>query len=122
MILKLVDDIQSKDREIQLIGQRYFGLAVVSEITELTPRNIRLISLSTQLGGDPSGKKSPKAREVVLSGIIKGDRMILESALAGYLLELKSSPLFDKPTINRKSFEQNEGVEVLKFTARLKLI
>jgi hypothetical protein len=97
-------------------------LAVVSEITDLTPENVRLVSLSTQLGGDPADKKPKKVRELVLNGIVKGDRMILESTLAGYLLELKNSPLFDKPTINKKSFEQNEGVEVLKFTARLKLI
>ena len=122
LILKLVDNIQSKNREIQLIGQKYFGLAVVSEITDLTPENVRLISLSTQLGGNPADKKSQKARELVLSGIVRGDRMNLESTLAGYLLELKNSPLFDKPTINKKSFEQNEGAEVLKFTARLKLI
>ncbi|MCP4631009.1 MAG: pilus assembly protein PilM [bacterium] len=122
LVLKLVDDIQSKNREIQLIGQKYFGLAVVSEITDLTPENVRLISLAAHLGGDPADKEPKKVRELVLNGIVKGDRMILDSTLAGYLLQLKNSPLFDKPTINKKSFEQNEDVEVLKFTARLKLI
>ena len=122
LVLKLVANIQSKNREIQLIGQKYFGLAVVSEIADLTPENVRLTSFTAQVGGDPADKKPPKDRELVLSGIVKGNRMILESTLAGYLLQLKNSPLFDKPTINKKSFEQNEGVEVLKFTARLKLI
>jgi hypothetical protein len=122
LVLKLVDDIRSKNREIQLIGQKYFGLAVVCEITDLTPESVRLISLAAHLGGDPVDKKPKKVRELVLSGIVKGDRLILESTLAGYLLQLKNSPLFDKPTINKKSFEQNNGVEVLKFTARLKLI
>ncbi len=122
LVLKLVDDIQSKTREIQLIGQKYFALAVVGEVTELTPPKVRLLSLTAQLGYDPAKKKSAKSRNLVLSGVVRGDRMTLESTLAGYLMELNNSPLFDKPTISKKSFERYEGVEVLKFTARLKLV
>jgi hypothetical protein len=88
----------------------------------LTPPNVRLLSLTAQLGDDPAMKKSAKNRGLVLSGVVRGDRMTLESTLAGYLMELKNSPLFDKPTISKKSFEHYEGVEVLKFTAQLKLV
>ena len=122
LILKLVDEIQAKNQEVQLIGQKYLGLAVISEITDLTPNNVRLISLTTKLASDPADEKPKKVRELLVSGIVRGDRMTLESTLAEYLLELKNSPLFDKPTINKKSFEENEGAEVLKFTARLDLI
>jgi len=48
--------------------------------------------------------------------------LILESALAGYLMELRNSPIFDQPTISKKSFERFENKEGLRFTARLKLI
>ena len=34
LVLKLVEDIQSKNKEVQLIGQKYFGLAVVGEVAE----------------------------------------------------------------------------------------
>ena len=122
LVLKLVDDIQSKNQEILQISHNFFGLAIISEITDLTPANVRLLSLSAQLGDDPAKKKSEKSRDLILSGVVRGDRLTLESTLAGYLMELKNSPLFDKPTINKKSFERYEGVEVLKFTARLKLV
>lgn len=122
LVLKLVEDIQSKNQEVQLIGQKYFGLAVIGEVADLTPANVRLLSLTAQLSDGPAKKKSAKNRDLVISGIVRGDRMTLESTLAGYLIELKNSPLFDKPTINKKSFEQYQGVEVLKFTARLKLV
>jgi type IV pilus assembly protein PilM len=122
LVLKLVDKIRSKNQEIQLVSQKYFGLAVVGEVTDLTPPNVRLLSLTAQLGDDPAMKKSAKNRGLVLSGVVRGDRMTLESTLAGYLMELKNSPLFDKPTISKKSFEHYEGVEVLKFTAQLKLV
>jgi type IV pilus assembly protein PilM len=122
LILKLVDDIQSKNQEIHSIGQKYFSLALISEITELTPTNVRLLSLSAQLGDDPANKKSKKSRNLVLSGVVQGNRLTLESTLAGYLMELKNSPLFDNPTISKKSFERQQGVEMLRFTARLKLV
>ena len=122
LILKLVDDIKSKNRDISEIGIRYLGLAVISEITDLTPENVRLISISAQLGDNPTLKENQKQRELVLSGIVRGNRLTLESTLAGYLIELKNSPIFDKPTISKKSFDRFEGNEVLKFTARLELV
>jgi len=130
LILKLLDQTRANRREISAIGQKYFGVAVISEITDLTPSSVRLISISTQLSDTPQkkttkkkGKKKEKNKgTLILDGIVRGDRLILESTLAGYLLELKHSPLFGQPTINKKSFEHYENEEVLRFTARLKLI
>ena len=134
LILKLVDETQDKHREVREIGKKYFGVAVISEITELTPSNIRLISISTHLGDAPGKKKVKKKgkqkgklqenqkKTLVLDGIVRGNRLILESSLAGYLMELKNSPMFDQPTISKKSMEFFENNEVLRFTARLKLI
>lgn len=122
LVLKLVEDIQSKNQNIQLIGEKYFGLAVIGEITDLTPANVRLLSLSAKLGDDPAKADSERSRDLILTGIVRGDRLTMESTLASYLMELKGSPLFDKPTISKKSFELSDGAEVLNFTARLKLI
>jgi type IV pilus assembly protein PilM len=122
LILKLVDDIQSRNRAIRVIGDKYFGVAVISEITDLTPANVRLLSISAQLDNIPKGKEKESNRALVLSGIVRGDRLTLESTLASYLMALNNSPMFDKPMISKKSFERYEDVEVLNFTARLKLL
>ena len=50
LILKLVEDISTQNKEIKQIGQKYVGLAIISEIADLTPPNIRLLSLSAQVG------------------------------------------------------------------------
>jgi hypothetical protein len=105
-------------------------VAVISEITDLTPPSVRLISISTKLGDAPDTgkgqkdgkKKGPENKTLVLDGIVQGDRLILESTLAGYLMELKNSPMFDQPTISKKSFERYQDNDVLRFTARLKLL
>jgi len=130
LILKLVDETQATSRQIKEIGQKYLGVAVISEITDLTPPSVRLISISTKLGDAPDkGKGQKKGKEkgpdnntLVLDGIVRGDRLILESTLAGYLMELKNSPMFDQPTISKKSFERYQDNDVLRFTARLKLL
>lgn len=122
LILKLVDEIKSKNKEIQLFGEKYFGLAVISEITDLTPANVRLLSIAAQLDNSEGEKKKEKNRDLVLSGIVRGERLTLESILAGYLVQLSNSPIFDKPTISKKSFERYEDQEVLNFTVRLKLL
>ena len=131
LILKLVDETQSTRRQIKEIGQKYLGVAVISEITDLTPPSVRLISISAKLGDAPDKgkgqkkgkqKKGPDNKTLVLDGIVRGDRLILESTLAGYLMELKNSPMFDQPTISKKSFERYQDNDVLRFTARLKLL
>ena len=132
LILKLVEQIRQKNNSDQAIGNKYMSLAVISEVVDLTPPNVRLMDITTRLGPLPvkqpagNGKKKKPAegspRILILEGIIQGDRLTLESALAGYLLELKNSPLFDQPNINSKSFEYSGNNEVLRFKAQLNLI
>ena len=126
LILKLVDETQANRRQIKEIGQKYLGLAVISELTHLTPSSVRLISISTTLAGAPDGQKGNKKgsakKTLVLNGIIHGNRLILEPKLAGYLMELKNSPMFDEPKLSKKSFERYKDNDVLRFTARLKLL
>lgn len=132
LILKLVQEIREKNRTDQAVGKKYLNLAVISEIVNLTPENIRLLSIATQLGPLPDklppkeekNKKqaaAPQPKVLILEGIVQGDRLTLESALAGYLMELKDSPLFDQPTISNKSFAFYGNNEVLRFTAKLNL-
>ena len=126
LILKLVDETQANRRQIDEIGKKYFGVAVISELTNLTPARIRLISISTKLGAAPAKQKGKaqgsQAKTLVLDGIVRGDRLILEPTLAGYLMELKNSPMFDRPTLSKKSFERYKDKDVLRFTARLNLL
>ena len=134
LILKLVEEIRKKNRADRAIGKKYLNLAVIGEVVNLTPSNIRLLSISTQLGPLPDKKPSvedkgkkqkkevkPLPKILILEGIVQGDRLSLEAALAGFLMELKNSPLFGQPTINKKSFEFSGNNEVLRFTAKLNL-
>ena len=131
LILKLVQQIREKNQSNRAVGQKYLNLAVISEVVDLTPPNVRLLSIATHLGplhkkaaakGVKKGNKDqPSSKFLILEGIVQGDRLTLESTLAGYLMELKNSPLFDQPNISTKSFEYSGNNPVLRFKARLKL-
>ncbi len=128
-ILKLVEQAKRNNETFQLYGRKYLGIAVLSEIAGLTPPNIRLINISAQLGAPPTDDKVEKPdksivpdKSMVIDGIILGDRIAMESILAGYLISLKNSPMFDQPVISKKSLGFFNNNQVLLFTAKLKLV
>jgi Tfp pilus assembly PilM family ATPase/uncharacterized membrane-anchored protein YhcB (DUF1043 family) len=135
LIMKLLDEYRESNRSIQSLAEKYLSLAVISEITKLTPSSVRLLNIDARLGSpvekpakkddkkdDKKDKKKVQPQKIlVVDGIIMGDRLTLESSLAGYIMSLRNSPLFDQPTINKKSFEIFQSQEVLRFSAQLVL-
>ncbi len=126
IILKLVDQAKLKNEAYGKYSKKYLGIAVLSEISNLTPVNIRLLSITAALGKkmkntDGKGGKTRKDEKFLLfEGIISGEQTSLEASLAGYLISLRSSLLFEQPVIKKKSFGFLNNEAVLQFTAQLK--
>ncbi|MEA3279218.1 MAG: hypothetical protein U9Q38_01270, partial [Thermodesulfobacteriota bacterium] len=126
LILQAVAQINRKKTVVKEFSNKYLALAVISEISKMTPSNIRLIDVTAEFGGPVAYKQSGKSgkvqkKAIVCNGIVSGDRLTFEGTLAGYLIKLKNSPMFEQPSITRRSFETFEDKEVLRFTARLEL-
>jgi len=102
LILKLVGQSQTKRNELRKFGKQYTSVAVLSEISNLTPSNVRLITISTRLSEKPGKKASKLPKELTLEGIILGDQSTMEAVLAAYLLRLSDSPIFERPIIKKK--------------------
>jgi len=112
-------------RQQQALRQRsrnLVGLALFAELSELTPGNIRLVSVTADLGGLADGKGKAPARGLLIDGIVRGDRQSMEASLARYIMKLSSCPLFENPTVHTSGFEtfQEEG-EVLHFVLKVGL-
>ena len=127
LIIKMVAKVQRKTDTLDAISKRYLGMAVISEISELTPSNISLISIIAEFGrpfayNQEEKESKDKNKLLNIEGVIFGDRMKLETSLADYIVKLKSSPMFDRPVIKKRSFAFFEDKEVLKFTVQLDLI
>jgi hypothetical protein len=114
MVLKLIAHTQNQKRELNEVEKTYKPLALINEINEITPANIRLIAFDAVWNPAKEG-----GGKVDIEGIVFGDRSSFEPSLTGYMLKFKASPLFKKQVIISKSFQFYNRQEVLRFTARL---
>jgi len=121
LIINLVEKTKKKNEAFREFSRKYLGIVVLSEISNLTPSNIRLISISVQLSGNPLEEDTELQKNLSLEGIILGNRMVMETALAGYLIKLSDSPLFNGPVIKTKEMGFFYDREVLRFVAQLQL-
>jgi hypothetical protein len=142
---KLILQMAAKDREERRLkkdyGERYFGMALISELSALTPENIRFLKLKSTLGrpeqkaaaaakaaekGPPAAKPAETGvKTLEIDGIVMGERSMLDGYLSSYVLKLKGSPLVKEATVQKSVIEavqQNKAEgEVLHFVLNLKL-
>jgi Tfp pilus assembly protein PilN len=122
LILSLVEKARQKNEDYREFSRKFMGLVVLTEISNRTPSNVRLTSISVQVSGNPVNEGETVQKNLRLEGIVLGDRLTMEASLASYLLALSDSPLFDKPAINKKEIGFFYDKEVLKFDAQLNLL
>jgi Tfp pilus assembly PilM family ATPase len=149
-LLRMEAKARQQTYSSQAYGERYLGMAVIGELSALTPANIRLLNLKADFGvvatekagelpketpketapaakkeasGEPLKEQAPtgKSGNLIMEGIIVGNRMSLESSLAGYLIKLQASPLFRQVTIQKNSVERDKKQDVLRFTINMKI-
>lgn len=107
MIRDLADKVKQQQEMTKAAGKRYLVMAVISELSVLTPSHIRFTHVKADLGVNSSSTKSKAAREpkkeppkegtksVTIEGIIFGDLNTLETSLIGYVMKLEgSTPIF----------------------------
>jgi Tfp pilus assembly PilM family ATPase len=132
-IMQLAARVKNQQSILKEKASEYVGIAVLSELSALTPPNIRLISITADLGltqpepqtkgtGTPGQSKSV-ARSLVIDGIVRGDSQTFEASLARFLMRLGSSPIFINPTIHSTVLETYQEVgEVFHFVLKMGLV
>jgi Tfp pilus assembly PilM family ATPase len=131
LISQMAASATKREQVYREYSDRYLGMAVISELSLLTPANIHLINLRAHVGTVPSGKGSSKEskketakeelKHVVIEGIVLGDRKTLESSLAGYLMKLEASPIFRQVSIQKNNIEPFKKSEVLYFVIDMQI-
>ncbi|MBW2630465.1 MAG: pilus assembly protein PilM [Deltaproteobacteria bacterium] len=113
----------SKIRENRLIlkkfKKRYFGIAVIGELSKLTPENVCLLSVKANMEATAGEKGKNSTERMTVSGAIEGDPGSLEPALAKYVFELKKSPMFKKIAIDKSNRGPFHASEALHFTLHI---
>ena len=120
-LLALFAKTKQKRQTFEMIVRRYAPLAVIDELSQITPANIRLIDIDAVFA---TGGKAPSRDKntIVISGVIFAESSAFEAALTGYLLNLKNSPIFSKPAIQSKHKAYYNNREVLRFSAKLEVL
>ncbi|MBF0223968.1 MAG: hypothetical protein HQK76_00810 [Desulfobacterales bacterium] len=133
MVLMLMLQSEKNKKSIKERANNYKAVALISELSSITPENIKLINLSAELKqrkdnesteheeNNESEENNEETHLVILEGIVSEESLKIESALAGYLIKLNSSPLFKRVFIKNRENEVLGGKDVLRFTAQLEI-
>jgi Tfp pilus assembly PilM family ATPase len=124
-VSKLANDVKTQRHLTRQYSQKYLGLAVIGEISALTPENIKLLNIRintfTGSGQDKTENKEKKDDVVVIEGVVLGDRNILDSFLAQYVMKLDNSPMLKEVTLQKNTVILFKKNDVLHFTLSLKI-
>lgn len=122
LVLTLAGQTVAQMKRLSVVSQRYMGLAVVNEIARNTPAKVKLVSLTAEFDPPGGGDKKGKSRHVIIDGVVLGDRLTFDAVLTEYILKLGNSPMFQKPSIEKRTLESLDGKDVLRFAVRAKMI
>lgn len=129
-LAKMAAKVREKRQLFRSYAEQYLDMVLLSELTTLTPRNIRFIDLKLSLGQGPAGQGAKekgaaakgKIEGVTVEGLIVGERRTLETNLAGYMRDLNASPIFHQITIEKNTvIPYLRKQEALHFILNLKV-
>ncbi|PIQ46105.1 MAG: hypothetical protein COW04_04000, partial [Deltaproteobacteria bacterium CG12_big_fil_rev_8_21_14_0_65_43_10] len=96
LILQWAGTANEKSRQLKAYGHKYLLMATISELSHITPSDIRLLNFTGELGSDTKDNKKSSPKILLLEGIIYGEPAKFDDALAMYLMQLEGSPLFSE--------------------------
>ena len=125
-IQKIGYEVKTKKKMTRQYVQKYLGVAAIGEVSDLTPQNISLISFKiVQRSVSPKNNANKTPQEtsdgVTIEGVIFGDRNMLDSLLAQYVMKLENSPMLSKVSIQKNNVVTFKKSEVLQFTLSAKI-
>ncbi|WP_045222678.1 hypothetical protein [Desulfonatronum thioautotrophicum] len=108
--------------DLRQLSARLEVLALLRDVLGRTPDHVRLfnVRIDSGEGSRPApgarAARSDSRRALVMDGMITGDPMGFETALAGYIMALQRSPLLETPQVHDKRQETGPlGEERLRF-------
>ncbi len=126
LLFQVAGKIKNSHEELREYAKRYAGLAAMTEIIQLTPETIKLVTVTADLGrGKGAGRQKSEGQRggLILEGIVTGGGSGFETELAGYLIRLRSSAILDAPEVHSSSIEPYpEAGEVLHFMVYLNIV
>jgi len=134
---KAAQEATKTQEAIRAFAAKNLGLGAISELTALTPPEVKLVSLTVDMGPPARQTAPPPAaagkaaqaakpavkyiKKIIIDGVVEGDSQLFESVLAGYLVNLQNSPLIGDSTVSKRDVETIGGAQALHFVVSLAL-
>ena len=132
-IMEVTKDVRSLQERRKAATKRYESIAMLSEITNVTPQQISILQISAVMDGtmtffDASSEEKStikKSAETVgsllMEGIVSGERTSLETSLTIYVARLEQSDLFREVEVKSTELVESSGELGLTFSLNVKI-
>jgi len=125
-VLIVADDLKSRYRTKMQYVRKYEAMAVITELSFLTPQDIRLTDVRISLASEMQEQKKDApskggAKGIWIEGVVLGDRSTLDTILAEYVMKLENSPIIQTVSIQKSNIVNFKKKEVLQFTVSAKI-
>ncbi len=123
----LVGDVKARHQIIQQYSKKYKGMALISELSSLTPEDIRLINVRIAVSSKPVPVQITAAAHkeinegVSIEGVVLGERNTLDALLSQYVMNLERSAVLHGVTVQKSSIVNFKKKEILQFTINAKI-
>lgn len=125
-LAKIASAIVKDHKQLKELCKRYCTLAILGELTRLTPETVRFLSVSIDrgqgagplltTGDDPAQAKPTVPGVVVLDGLVLQSPEDFNTVLSKFLISLEASPIFDRfQILSSEVTELSTEGEVLHF-------
>jgi len=126
-ITALAEDLKLRHQINQQYSKKYKAMALISELSFLTPENIKLINvrIAIPVAGVQEPKKDTeqktKEEEISIEGVVLSDRSTLDALLAQYIMKLENSPILQGVALQKSGIVKLKKKEILQFTINAKI-
>jgi type IV pilus assembly protein PilM len=127
-LMEASEEVRALQERRREVTTRYEGIALLSEITKLTPENISLLHVSAAMGSpigveaETKEEKEKAERKLVLKGVVDGERTSLETSLTIYIARLDQSGLVHTVEVESTELVESSDELYLTFTLNVKTI
>lgn len=101
MITQMAQKHREMQKELVDYSRKLHAVGVINEIQGLTPEHIRMRNITVDMSRPEAGARADREPSLILEGFILEDAFGFEAEMAGYIRQLRRSPLVREVTVRR---------------------
>ena len=120
-LLQVAAASKQKKQNYAESSKRYKGIALIGELSALTPESVNLTGLKADLTEKAKGDSVKAENTSSIEGVINGNENMLQSLLASYVMRLSSSPMLSEVNVASSKVVPSTHGASLTFALNLKV-